>query len=68
MVARFGLKGILTVSWCAFPRPFTPVAWHFLALTCLIPQLADWAKVDTAYGILSTKMKKHIEVSAERQR
>ena len=35
MVARFGLNSILPVSWYAFPRPFAPVAWHFLALNLL---------------------------------
>lgn len=51
----------------AFRRPFTPVACHFLALNLLDSSAINWAKVDTTYGISSTKiMRKFTEVSAKR--
>lgn len=62
----FELKSILTISLYTFERPFTPVAWHFLALNLLDSSAVNWAKVDTTYGISSTKMMgKHTEFSAE---
>lgn len=64
-VTRFELKSILAVS---FPKTFTPVAWHFLALNLFDSSAVNRAKVDTTYGVSSTKMmREHTEVSAERQ-
>lgn len=65
-VTSFELKSILTTTLHTFERPFTPVAWHFLALNPLDSSAVNWAKVDTTYGISSTKMmRKHTEFSAE---
>lgn len=65
-VTRCELKSTFVGGWHAFERPFTPVAWHCLALNLLDSSAGNQANVDTTQGISSTKMmRKHTGLSRE---